>query len=202
MALSLDNLSATLGNGITVELVSRTASYQATLAALEVFTPTPQGTATPTVGLDYSDNGGTTWTPISGAGSLTLDRWGKTQFQWTVPTAAAEGGNYLIRARSTASTGEITDVSNGKFVVANAGHDYYVNDSQLAGDQYTTAIGSNYGSGKSPDQPLASLTAMLKAYTFEPGDVIHVDTGNYTVIRPSSSAPFTPACALKDRRRG
>src|SRR5262249_6379761 len=37
-------------------------------------------------------------------------------------------------------------------------------------------------SGKSPDQPMATLTAMLAAYTFKPGDIIYVDNGAYTLI--------------------
>ena len=30
---------------------------------------------------------------------------------------------------------------------------------------------------------MASLAALLAAYTFEPGDIIFVDTGNYSLLR-------------------
>jgi hypothetical protein len=47
----------------------------------------------------------------------------------------------------------------------------------------STAVGDNAASGKSPDRPMASLTALLSAYDLDPGDVIHVDTGTYHLVR-------------------
>lgn len=75
------------------------------------------------------------------------------------------------------------DVSDQAFLVTNAGTDYYVNDGSTTGDQFTTAIGDNANSGKSPDRPMASLAALIAAYDLNAGDVIHVDTGNYELLR-------------------
>ena len=182
VAESFTGMVASAGGGLSIDLVNLTGP-QAILAAVEIFTATPQGTATPTAALELSSDGGTNWSPIAGAGAVTFDRWGTSTFNWTIPANQAQGNNYRIRARATASTGEISDTSNASFIVANAGTDYYVNDDSLVGDVFTSAVGNNAASGKSPDQPLESLTALLAAYTFGPGDVIHVDAGSYQLIK-------------------
>ncbi|MCY2962325.1 MAG: right-handed parallel beta-helix repeat-containing protein [Planctomycetota bacterium] len=65
----------------------------------------------------------------------------------------------------------------------NGGQDYYVNDTDTAGDLFTTAMGNNLNSGKSPDRPMASLAALIDAYDLDAGDVVHVDNGSYAVVR-------------------
>ena len=62
-------------------------------------------------------------------------------------------------------------------------HEFYVNDSSVDGDVFTTAPGDNANTGKSPDQPMASLFALLAAYDLGPGDVVYVDTGHYQLLR-------------------
>ena len=54
--------------------------------------------------------------------------------------------------------------SAGPFQITNAGHDYYVNDDSQSGDFFTSVIGDNAASGKSPAEPMLSLTALLAAY--------------------------------------
>ena len=43
----------------------------------------------------------------------------------------------------------VNDASDDNFLIANNGHDYYVNDNSTIGDVFTTAIGNNALSGKS-----------------------------------------------------
>ena len=103
------------------------------------------------------------------------------EFLWTVPAGLAPG---QYRIRVTASAGIMpSDTSDMPFVVANAGHDYYVNDASLVGDVFTTAIGNNANSGKTPDAPMASIGAVLAAYNLDEGDVIHVDAGTYNLVK-------------------
>uniref|UniRef100_UPI000A9C9608 hypothetical protein n=1 Tax=Methylomonas koyamae TaxID=702114 RepID=UPI000A9C9608 len=66
-------------------------------------------------------------------------------------------------------------------MIANAGKAYYVNDGSTVGDEYTTAVGDNANSGKDPNRPMASLAALLRAYDLDAGDVIYVDSGNYSL---------------------
>ena len=75
----------------------------------------------------------------------------------------------------------MVDASNNSFVIAPTGHDYYINDGSTAGDIFTTAIGNDGNSGKSTDKPMRSLQALLDAYDLGAGDIIHVDSGAYTL---------------------
>ncbi len=108
---------------------------------------------------------------------------GQRQFSWTIPSDLPEGDNYRIRARSNAVSGGIIDESDSSFRITHAGTQYYVNDNSLTGDVLTTAIGNNSASGKSPDQPMASLAALLTSYNFGPGDVIYIDSGVHRLNR-------------------
>jgi parallel beta-helix repeat protein len=54
-------------------------------------------------------------------------------------------------------------------------------DSDLSDNQYTTAPGLNTNSGRSPDAPVASIATLLRSYQLGPGDVIYVDSGEYTL---------------------
>src|SRR5207249_9483779 len=74
------------------------------------------------------------------------------------------------------------DVSDLPFLIANAGHTVYLRAGAAAGDVFTTGVGDNAASGKSPDRPMASLAALLAAYPIGAGDVIHVDTGTYPMV--------------------
>jgi hypothetical protein len=171
-------MTASGGSGLAIKLVNKTSS-PALLSGIEVTAVNPAGVASPTVALQLSTDSGVNWNSL--ATGLTMDRFGYGSYSWT-PTAATLGATALIRA--VASDGsQPQDVSDSAFLIANGGHDYYVNDGSTADDVFTTAVGNNAYSGQSPDQPMASLAALLAAYTFGPGDVIHVDTGGYTLLQ-------------------
>ena len=57
---------------------------------------------------------------------------------------------------------------------------YFVNDSSTTGDIFCSAPGAAANSGTSSNAPKASLQAVLDAYTLAPGDIVFVDTGNFT----------------------
>ena len=92
-----------------------------------------------------------------------------------------------VRVRTPDGTARCKGTSDEAFLIANGGHDYYVNDASPAGDVFTTAVGNNANSGKTPDRPMATLAALLDAYDLDPGDVIHVDAGTYSLLATSSS---------------
>ncbi|HEY8240348.1 MAG TPA: hypothetical protein VIH35_02830, partial [Kiritimatiellia bacterium] len=64
-------------------------------------------------------------------------------------------------------------------VTAGAQTNYYINDTNTAGDVYTTAIGGSGNNGQSPATPMDSLQRVLDTYDLGPGDTIWVDTGRY-----------------------
>ncbi len=101
-------------------------------------------------------------------------------FTWAVPIGLAPG-QYILRI--TSNDGTHPQGYSGSFLLAEGGHDFYVNDGSTAGDVFTTAPGDDNASGKSPAHPMASLPALIAAYHPGAGDTIHVDTGTYVLTR-------------------
>lgn len=58
---------------------------------------------------------------------------------------------------------------------------YYVNNSDLTGDVFTTAVGNNSNSGTSPGAPKATLSNLLSTYSgiITSGDLVFIDAGSY-----------------------
>ncbi|MGA2256316.1 MAG: right-handed parallel beta-helix repeat-containing protein, partial [Thermoguttaceae bacterium] len=156
------------GEGINLSLTNDTAN-PAVLSGIEVYAANPQGMASPTVNLEYSADDGSTWTTI--ATGLTMDQYGQGSYDWSIPTTLTPGSQYLVRVVSNNGL-HAQGTSPSPFLIANNGHNYYV-----------SAAGNNANSGKTPDQPMANLAALLAAYTFEPSDVISVAAGTYNLLR-------------------
>ena len=74
-------------------------------------------------------------------------------------------------------------------MIAPAGHTYYINDGSKTGDVYTTAVGSDANSGKTPDAPMASLASLLSFYHLQPGDTVYIDSGTYNLSSDLKSRP-------------
>jgi autotransporter-associated beta strand protein/parallel beta-helix repeat protein len=155
--------------------IDETAVYGRALSAAEIQGHYLHGIAFGTANLDLMVPGNPN--PIMNIASNVPNNG---QFLWTVPNTI--GDNYQIRVTVNTLTNP-TDSSDGMFLIANAGHDYYVNDASTTGDVFTSAVGGNPNSGKTPDKPMASLRGLLNAYNFQLGDVVHVDTGAYHVYR-------------------
>ncbi len=172
------NVTVAGGLGLNLDLVSKT-SREAILSGIEILATNANGSSNPLVDLQYSIDGNT-WTTF--ASSVPMDRFGRGSYSWSVPASLAEG-NYQIRATSGIAELQVQDASDAAFSIMNGGTDYYINDNSTVGDTFTTAIGNNNNSGKSPSQPMASLSALIAAYDLDPGDVIHVDSGNYNLIQ-------------------
>ena len=99
-------------------------------------------------------------------------------FAWIIPGGIPLGNQYQIRVTVAAQ-----QAVSQNFQIVNPGTNYYVNDAGTAGDVFTSAIGDNANSGKSPDAPMASLAALLRAYDIDPGDTIYVDAGTYQLTQ-------------------
>jgi Ca2+-binding RTX toxin-like protein len=172
--LTLDAV-ATAGQGLSLEIVGKT-SVGVILSGIEVTFTNPTPDASP-ASLELSLDDGATWSVI--VAGLANGAGGYNRYDWTVPSGLTTPGN---TARLRVRSGSESDSSNSGFLIANGGQSFYVNvatDATLADNQYTAAAGNNQASGKRPDQPMASLGALLRAYDLEPGDVIYVEHGNY-----------------------
>ncbi|MEQ1826615.1 MAG: right-handed parallel beta-helix repeat-containing protein [Pirellula sp.] len=167
------------GAGLRLEIVAN-AVFGALIHGLELSTPNTIGVADPRVDLQWSGDG-TVWNTI--ATNQPMDRFGRGQFNWSVPANLPLGNNYRVRAISSPTTPSAMDQSDKPFEIVGSGTNYYVNNSSLANDVYTTAIGNDSNSGKSPSQPMSSLENLFRSYDLNPGDTIYVDSGIHTLTR-------------------
>ena len=210
-ATTLSFSTTASGNqGISLEMVNTLNGFGAFVTGIELTAVNPAGLANPTVNLELSTNNGVIWNTI--AANVGMDRYGRGSYVWT-PTAETVGNSALIRV--TPNVGSVSaDQSDSAFLIASSGHDYYVNDGSTANDVFTTVEGDNLASGKRPNEPMASLAALLAAYDLDPNDVIHVDRGTYRLYRnlainvqdsgvriegPSFAATTLPPVAILNR---
>jgi parallel beta-helix repeat protein len=121
------------------------------------------------VNIHFSADGGQTWTIVA------ANENNDGAYIWN-PAIVTSQGRLRI---SSAADGLVVDVSDGNFVIGEPGNVYYVNDGSTAGDQYTTAIGSDANTGTTSADPMASLNALLALYDLGPGDIVYVDAGTY-----------------------
>ena len=178
------SVSATDGQGIDLELQSKT-DWLAVLSGIELLQGNPQGTPSPTVDVELSVDNGTSWTTL--ASDVPLDNHARGSYTWT-PEVSTEGNDALIRIRANSGS-HPAGTSRRAFQIAPQGSLYYVNDGNTSGDQFTTAGGDHRNSGKSPDKPMANLAALLRAYSFDYGDTIYVDAGDYTLYSDAVLQP-------------
>jgi parallel beta-helix repeat protein len=172
------NATVTGGSGINLRL--NDVIGDANISGLEILRANPLAPGgTTTYQLDSQADAAAAWVRENGAGLSETDRLGFGQFTWT---AGAQTAGNTARLRVVASTG-VMGVSANPFLITNAGKEYYINDGVLTGDEFTTATGNDFNTGKSPDQPMATLAALLEAYNLDPEDVIYLDTGNHAVWR-------------------
>jgi Ca2+-binding RTX toxin-like protein len=102
-------------------------------------------------------------------------------YAWTIPDTIEPHDDYRIRITRTDAPA-LTDQSDGAFSITAPISVYYVNraeDADFTDNEYTSAAGNNGNSGLAPDQPKASIAAVLQAYSLGPGDVILVEGGTY-----------------------
>uniref|UniRef100_UPI00356593B4 right-handed parallel beta-helix repeat-containing protein n=1 Tax=Stieleria sp. TaxID=2795976 RepID=UPI00356593B4 len=76
------------------------------------------------------------------------------------------------------------DQSSETFSVPEQSTEFFVNDASVVGDVFTTAPGSNRNTGRTADSPKPSPRQILNQYSLGPGDVLKVDTGEYSLLGP------------------
>ncbi|NQT89167.1 right-handed parallel beta-helix repeat-containing protein, partial [bacterium] len=129
--------------------------------------------ASDTVALDYSDDSGATWSPIT-TGVPVADG----AYLWDI-SALPAGTQYRVRATCeqdpTATAASVDDFAIGQ------GQTYYVNDASTIHDAWCTAPGDDANDGLSPATPKATVQAIIDTHDLEPGDTVLIDTGTYTL---------------------
>ncbi|MFO0905559.1 MAG: right-handed parallel beta-helix repeat-containing protein [Pirellulales bacterium] len=171
-------VAASAGQGISLELIRQGDSLPPVLSAIEVWATNPLGVADPRFDVELSLDQGQNWSTIAAAAGL--DRYGRGSVAWSIPAHFETNG---LTALTRVRYAERQDESDRPFAIANGGTNFYVNiagDTNFADNEYTTSAGSDLNNGKSPDRPMATLGALLRAYDLEPGDVVYVDSGVYS----------------------
>lgn len=124
------------------------------------------------VHIDYSHNGGITWTNIATnvAASAGAVGWNTTNY----PSSAAAYWRVTVQGNPS-----ISATNERAFSINNQPLAYYVNDASTDGDIYTSAPGSPFNDGLTAFSPVHSLQTIFDRYDVRPGDRIFVDTGSY-----------------------
>ena len=173
-------VTASGGAGLDLEFINRTAG--AIINAIEVTRVDAAAPATFTVDLEFSSNGGESWSTI--ATSLTSNRFGEGSFVWNVEQVTS-GHSGLFRATAVAAgLGDLVDATTRPISVVPPASSFYINtngDADFTDNEYTTAAGNDLNTGTTPDSPMASLAVLLGNYTLGPGDVVYVDSGVYNL---------------------
>jgi parallel beta-helix repeat protein len=128
-----------------------------------------------TVIIEYSNNGGGSWTTIPGATALPF---AQGVFAWDT-SGLTPGTNFKVRI--TPNTGGVPAMSGLLVILPNSGAVFYLNDSSSTNDVYCTTIGSDANDGLSPSTPMANLKRLVVTYKLMPGDTIRIDTGLWTL---------------------
>ena len=103
-------------------------------------------------------------------------------FSWDTFLATPNAGPlFKIRISCVQDPG-VTDASDRVFTLHNQPIHYYVNDVyDPASNMYCTAAGNDTNDGTTPATPKATTQAIIDTYDLEPGDVVYIDTGVYTL---------------------
>ena len=128
---------------------------------------------TDTLALSFSTNSGTTWNNVTEAQSLPTTN---TTTTWDI--SDENGLHYKVRLTCNQDT-NYYDESLNDFRIGGP-FTWYVNDNFTNNDEWCIAIGNDSNDGTSPDQPKASVQAILDQYNLEPDDSVYIDTGIYS----------------------
>lgn len=129
-----------------------------------------------TVTLQYSADGGATWTNIASGLSATAG-----SYAWDSTTgdfADSFAGRWQVVGEG-ADAG-VADATDDDFALRNSPASFYVNDGTTNDDIYCSAAGSAANDGLDPARPKESLQQILDAYDLEGGDTVYVDAGGYS----------------------
>lgn len=124
--------------------------------------------------VDYSADGGSTWTNIATNVLASTNRvlWNTSSY------LSSSIGKWRVVSQSSTS---IWDETDSFFALKNEPLGYYVNDLSTNGDVYTTAPGSAANDGLRPSTPKSSIQGILNNYILEQGDRLLIDTGTYNL---------------------
>lgn len=133
------------------------------------------------VKLYYSPDKGATWQLVT---ESTVGQ-GKDGFEWMTDWSPSPLSKWKLELVSDPTVSGETEKT---FVFRPSPLIYYVNDTNLVNDVYTTAVGDELNNGYQPESPMASVQQVLETYQLTPDDCILVDSGIYEIKQPITIA--------------
>ena len=92
----------------------------------------------------------------------------------------------------------LRDTSDNFFTIGVDGTVYFVNDTFLENDFFSTNTGDNANSGTTPDDPMKSVNAVLSAYDLAPGSS-STTSSRFEVLSHASRA-WPNSCSITRKR--
>ena len=127
-----------------------------------------------TVRIEFSNNSGLGWQTVKTGLPVSAG-----VYTWTnLAFASTRFARWRVVDEANAA---INDAQAVDFIFRNGPITYYINDQSLDDDVFTTAVGSDANLGTGPESPKATLSSVLSTHDLEPGDVVVMDTGLYSV---------------------
>jgi hypothetical protein len=128
-----------------------------------------------TVRVEYSADGGSTWSLIATNVPATNETvvWNSTLF------ASSGAAKWRVRYEAGAFT-NIVSTNVGFFSLRNTNLSFFVNDASSTGDVFTSAVGLP-GNIATSNSPREQLEGVLTNHTVSAGDTIYIDAGYYVV---------------------
>ena len=107
------------------------------------------------------------------------------EFTWIPANFGVNYGTHGWRIHiSLVQNPAVYDRSTEPYSVPENTTTFYVNDSSLLGDQYTSAPGSNRRTGKAASSPKPSLANLLRTYRVGATHTVFIDSGEYRLFAP------------------
>ena len=106
-------------------------------------------------------------------------------FAWTPADSGIAYGTHDLRIQVSLVGDPLTfDRSAEGFSVPEDTNSFFVNDSDLTADEYTTSAGSYRNTGRLSNAPKPNPVGILRTYSIGSGDTLYIDTGIYDVFQP------------------
>ncbi len=129
-----------------------------------------------TVSIWISRDAGVSWELLAGGIAAT-----NGSYFYQNPVAANDSSIYgRLRVLLDDVVPEAYSQSPTNFTFRNGTFSFYINDSSLAGDVFSTGVGNDNNLGTSAGAPMLNLHKLFEKYTvLSPGDRVYIDTGIY-----------------------
>ena len=177
-------ITASQGTGLNLQLINANtaAGFEAVISGIEVTRTNAIVPTTFATNLEFSPDNGQTWSTI--ASNFPAGRFGDGSFTWNA-TQQTQGNSGVFRITAVGDGLPSVQYVSAPVSISSDGNSYYVNiptDGNVLDNEYTTASGDNLNTGKSPDSPMRSLAALIRAYDLDAGDTVFVDSGSYQLF--------------------